>query len=284
MKLITPVDIPSPDRTIRPTDRLLLLGSCFSDHMAARLRERFFAVTANPTGTLYNPVSIAHHSDLFDEADVILVTFGTAWVFEDLLLPPSADPWANIVDNCMKRPARDFRRLRLTVDDIVALWQPLLQHYADKHFVFTVSPIRHIKDGLHGNMLSKAILLQAVERLTEEQGQTGRVVYFPAYEILMDELRDYRFYAADMLHPSETAADYIFERFADTFLTEADTRSFMNDMHALHLELMHHPLHPGSHEHQAFEAHLVAHAEQLIKRYPWTAPTVRQQLKNRILV
>ena len=281
MKLLTPVDIPVPAWSIGPKDRLLLLGSCFSDNMAKRLQARFFTVTANPTGTLYNPVSIAHHSALFAEADVILLTFGTAWVYEDLLLQPSNNPLDNIVDNCQKRPAREFRRLRLSVDDIVNLWKPILQQYSDKCFVFTVSPIRHIKDGLHENTLSKAILLQAVEKLT--LNHADRVFYFPAFEIMLDELRDYRFYAADMLHPTDTAADYIFERFADTFLNEAETRAFMDDMYALHQELQHRPLHPVSCEHQAFEAHLIEHAQQLTARYPWTADAVRQQLENRKL-
>lgn len=121
MQLCTPVHITPSDWKITLNDRLLLLGSCFSDRMADKFREYFFRVTANPTGTLYNPVSIAHHIDDYaPEADVIVITFGTAWVYID-------KHSSEVVDNCEKRPATDFIRRRLTVDEIVDLWRPIVE-------------------------------------------------------------------------------------------------------------------------------------------------------------
>lgn len=241
--------------------RLLMLGSCFTDEVGARLVRDGFNATVNPTGTLYNPLSVArtlqlleagkqygadelfenqglwrsfdHHSSLADadpavalakindamargaealaEATHLVVTLGTAWVFE---LPDG-----RTVCNCHKLPASRFVRRRLSVDEIVDAWSPLLQRYSSRcQFIFTVSPIRHTADGLHGNQLSKATLLLAIDRLAELYG----VEYFPAYEALVDDLRDYRFYAADMKHPSEVAVDYVYSLFAASHFT-ADT-------------------------------------------------------------
>jgi len=148
------------------------------------------------------------------EATVIIVTFGTAWVYE---MNDSA--WLSgsgtspVVGNRHKLPAERFTRRRLSVDEIVQTWQPILTQYPDKHWLFTVSPIRHIKDGLHENQLSKATLLLAIEQLIDNRQ------YFPSYEILLDELRDYRFFADDLVHPSSMAVNYIWERFIETFCT-----------------------------------------------------------------
>lgn len=235
-----------------------MLGSCFADNIARKLSEYYFRVTVNPTGTLYNPVSVARHVDLLREHEAAIITFGTAWVYEDIQT-------GLVVDNCRKRPASDFLRRRLTVEEIVNLWQPIIHRYADRRFIFTVSPIRHIKDGLHENQLSKAILLLAIEKLINNDA----AIYFPSYELLQDELRDYRFYASDMLHPSETAVEYIFERFADTFLYDTDTRESMRSLHQLYLDRRHRPLHPESEEYQQFQAQTELRARQLRQQFPW---------------
>ncbi len=270
MQFTTPIDIPRSPWEIRYEDKMLFLGSCFSDHIASYLRRYFFQVTANPDGTLYNPVSIAHHSGLMKETDVVLVTFGTAWVYIDNLLPATDNPLDRVVDNCLKRPAAEFTRYRLTKEEIVSLWLPILQQYADKRFVFTVSPIRHIKDGLHENQLSKAILLEAVDDLLLQAAETGvRAGYFPSYEILLDELRDYRFYAADMMHPSEVAVEYIFSRFAETYLYDAATHADMRKLHRLWLDMNHRPLHPDSEEYKAFAQSVQSRRDELKKQFPW---------------
>lgn len=272
MQFTTPIDIPRSSWDIRYQDRMLFLGSCFSDHIAACLGQYYFQVNANPAGTLYNPVSIAHHSHLFSEADVVLVTFGTAWVYLDNLLPASSNHLDRVVDNCRKRPAAEFTRYRLNKEEIVSLWLPLLLQHADKRFVFTVSPIRHIKDGLHENQLSKAVLLEAVDELVrqaEESGTGVRVCYFPAYEILLDELRDYRFYAVDMMHPSDVAVEYIFTRFAQTYLYDGQTMADMRTLHQLYLDSHHRPLQPESEEYQKFVQALSVRRSELAERFPW---------------
>lgn len=256
MTFTTPISIPQAPFTISHRDRILLLGSCFSDEVGAKLREYYFWATSNPSGTLYNPISIANaiHRDepvisAFAEADVVFITLGTAWVYE-------RD--GEVVANCQKLPASLFTRRRLTVEEIVATWRPILEANPDKRFVFTVSPIRHRKDGLHENQLSKAILLLAIEALG--------VNYFPSYEILLDELRDYRYYGADMLHPSPVAVSYIFERFAETYCS-AETHTAMTELHALYLDEHHRLLHPETEESQAFLARTRALHDSLMTKY-----------------
>ena len=284
MKLQTIVDIaPSPWK-IGCEDNILLLGSCFADAIGEQMAQRYMNVTCNPFGTLYNPLSIAqainlrpqtsniplvehdglwhsmaHHGafsratreeaeaavrasvdsmqQALKDASVVIVTFGTAWVYEMK---------GEIVGNCHKLPADCFTRRRLSVEEIVAAWQPHLERYPDKHWLFTVSPIRHIKDGLHENQLSKATLLQAVEQITNYQSpitnHQSPITYFPSYEILLDELRDYRFYADDLVHPSSLAVNYIWDRFVDTYCTP-QTRNELVLRHKRWKHEHHIPLH-----------------------------------------
>ena len=258
MKLQTIVDIKPSEWQIGYEDRILMLGSCFADEMGEQMHRRGLHVTSNPFGTLYNPLSIAqainlqisessnlpminhdglwhsmaHHGafsrpnkedaeqavrgsieamqNALAEATVVIVTFGSAWVYE---------MEGQIVANCHKMPESYFTRRRLSVDEIVEAWRPIVDRYPDKHWLFTVSPIRHIRDGLHENQLSKATLLMAVEQLASLGGRSGGVSYFPSYEIVLDELRDYRFYADDLVHPSALAVNYIWERFTEVFCT-----------------------------------------------------------------
>ena len=258
MKLQTIVDIPASPWKIGYEDKILMIGSCFSDEIGEQMQQRYLNVTCNPFGKLYNPLSIAkaltmtevpelieyerlyhsmaHHGSFsradqqeaeiairisietmqkaLDEASVVIVTFGTAWVYEKD---------GEIVGNCHKLPESCFTRRRLSVDEIVSAWQPIIARYPDKHWLFTVSPIRHIRDGLHENQLSKATLLQAIESLCSVSetvcALSAKRSYFPSYEIMLDELRDYRFYADDLVHPSSLAVSYIWERFVDTFCT-----------------------------------------------------------------
>ena len=192
------------------------------------------------------------------EATVVIVTFGTAWVYEYE---------GKVVSNCHKMPANRFVRRRLSVDEIVAMWQPLLQAMPDKHWIFTVSPIRHIKDGLHENQLSKAILLQAVEELVNK-ANSDKVGYFPSYEILLDELRDYRFFAEDMVHPSPVAVEYIWQRFVDTYMT-VDTQNEMRTLYQLWRDRHHRFLHPESDEARLFTQQIKTRLQLLQSRYPW---------------
>ncbi len=152
-------------------------------------------------------------SSHWKRAGKVIVTLGTAWCFEHL-------DTGEIVSNCLKRDAKEFRRRRLSIKEAYTLLMGLVARNPDKEFIFTVSPIRHLKDGAHGNQLSKSTLLMAVEALCEAVPE--RADYFPAYEILLDELRDYRFYAEDMVHPSAVAEDYIWSRFVEFAVPSED--------------------------------------------------------------
>ena len=193
------------------------------------------------------------------QATTLIITFGTAWVYEYQ---------GQVVANCHKLPAQQFVRRRLTVDEIVDRWQPIIALMPDKHWIFTVSPIRHIKDGLHENQLSKAILLQAIDRLTAQPLTAQRVSYFPSYEIMLDELRDYRFYAEDMVHPSPVAVEHIWQRFVDIYFS-AHTQNEMRTLHQLWRDRHHRFLHPESPEAQLFAERTKTRLQELQPRYPW---------------
>ena len=207
---------------------------------------------------------LAQASRQLHEARVLLITFGTAWVYT-LKGRQAGFP----VANCHHEPAERFTRERMTVDDIVCLWQPLLQRLADEcpqlHVIFTVSPIRHLRDGAHANQLSKATLLLAVDSL---MGGRAGLAYFPSYEIVLDELRDYRFYADDMVHPSSLAIDYLWERFADTWLDES-ARQTARRIEEVHKALDHRPLHPESDEYRRFLRQTLLKIEDIRKEIPY---------------
>ena len=205
------------------------------------------------------------------EADVIVVTFGTAWVYEvkGERLKVKGE---RIVGNCHKLPADCFTRRRLSVEEIIAAWQPILKQYQDKRWIFTVSPIRHIKDGLHENQLSKATLLLAVEAVSRQLSANSQQLtansYFDSFEILLDELRDYRFYTDDLVHPSTMAVEYIWQRFAETYFS-AETRKELSELHSLWLDRHHTLLHPDTPEAVAFQQRLADKMQKLRQRYPW---------------
>ena len=258
MKLQTPVTDEKCRVHISFTDKIMMLGSCFSDNIGRKLGDYGFDVCVNPFGTLYNPMSIRHSialllsdenfteddcimmgagSDLFcsfkhhtsfarkirkeflenanaalsearrffRECNKVIITLGTSWCFRH-------NSSGEIVSNCLKRDAREFTREMLTAEETFGVLGWIMDSCPDKQFIFTVSPIRHFKDGAHGNQLSKASLLLGIDRAIAAATE-GQADYFPAYEILMDELRDYRFYAEDMCHPTSQAVDYIRERF-----------------------------------------------------------------------
>lgn len=150
--------------------------------------------------------SLAAASKAWNEAGKVIITLGTAWCFEYI-------PTGEIVSNCLKIDQKLFLRKRLSVKETSVLLRNLVGRNPGKEFIFTVSPIRHLKDGAHGNQLSKSILILAVEDVCNTFPE--RCEYFPAYEILLDELRDYRFYAEDLVHPSQQAVSLIWNRFVD---------------------------------------------------------------------
>lgn len=195
----------SEDECVRLGAGSQLFGS-FSHHTAAaRAGKDEFLADANR--------SLQEASDFFHKASVVVITLGTAWTFKH-------NDSGEVVANCLKRDAHEFTRERLSTGICATLLDSLVAKYPDKRFIFTVSPIRHFKDGAHGNQISKSTLLLAEDAVVS--GHQDRCAYFPAYEIMMDELRDYRFYAEDMLHPSSQAVNFIWERFCDSVLRPSE--------------------------------------------------------------
>ncbi len=238
------------------------MGSCFADGIGRRFAEERFRTTVNPFGTMYNPVSVLHTLQRVERIPrVVFLTLGTNHVY---ILKETGE----VVDNCQKRPARLFEEKALSVEECVATLQQaihvLRQSNTEVRVVLTVSPIRYAKYGFHESQLSKATLLIAVDRVV---GDNQGVCYFPAYELVLDELRDYRFYAPDMLHPSQQAVDYIFERLVETYFSD-EARTFLDDWRPVKEALAHRPLHPESPEYLAFMEKTHKKARQLMEKYP----------------
>lgn len=300
MQFTTPVTIKSkPILDYRKT--FMLLGSCFSEHIGRKLQQLHFTGTVNPYGVLYNPLSIAkglerliekhpfenselfehnglwhswmHHGSFSDSSeekaleninnaynqatklwqrtDVLFITFGSSWVYEFE---------HDVVANCHKVPAKQFTKRRLDIDEIVTTYDKLFQKIGQANpvmqIVLTVSPVRY---GIDENQTNKAVLLLAVEALCKGNEQ---VTYFPAYEIVNDELRDYRYYAEDMIHPSTTAVNYVWEKFGDTFFSN-ETKQLISEVEEVNRGLAHKPLHPDSDEYQKFKEKLEQKIEHL---------------------
>ena len=201
--------------------------------------------------------------DCLKQTTCLFITFGSAFVYE----------WketGKVVANCHKLPEKLFHRRRLRVDEIVDEYKDLLQAIwqvnPTMRVLFTVSPIRHVRDGLHENQLSKATLLLAIDQL--QQLFPDKVLYFQAYELLMDELRDYRFYADDLVHPSRMAVDFIWQRFSEACFTP-DTLMTMKSVKEIKNMMEHRPLHPESEEYARFLQQIVLKIEALSEKYPY---------------
>lgn len=287
MQFRTIVDIPRPAFSIAPCEEMLFVGSCFADNIGRRFKDEMFRATVNPFGVMYNPASILHTVERTDVAPRVAVfTLGTNHVY---ILRETGE----IVDNCQKRPHRLFEERELTVEEckdyLLRAVNILRERRPDVRVIITVSPIRYAKYGFHGSQLSKATLLLAADLLIKEttlnressidkelsiskdvslnEEQGGAVVtYFPAYEIVNDELRDYRFYADDMLHPSSVAVEYIWQRMVETFFSD-EAKTFLREWAPLKKGFSHRPLNPDGDEYKAFLAKLHAEAERLKQRY-----------------
>lgn len=254
MKLLTEIKIERLPVEISVKDKIMVVGSCFADNIGDRMKDCGFDCLVNPFGTLYNPASILsalerlqsgtpftendciemgagaglicsfhHHTsfagktpeefleransslkeahDFWMQCNKLIITLGTSYVWK-------YKKDGSIVSNCLKRPSSEFFRTMLGIEQTTDCLKAMKDF--GKEIILTVSPIRHLSDGAHSNTLSKAALQIAVSSLSDE-----RTAYFPAYEIMMDELRDYRFYAEDLVHPSPAAASYIWERFVE---------------------------------------------------------------------
>lgn len=198
----------------------------FSHHTSfARRTEDEFLQVAN--------ASLKEASLRWKAASKVIITLGTAWIYEYLRS-------GETVSNCLKIDAKEFTRRRLSVRETATLLMNMIARHPEKEFMFTVSPIRHFKDGAHGNQISKSTLLLALDEVLAKFPE--RCEYFPAYEIVLDELRDYRFYAADMIHPSDQAVDYLWSRFVGFAMPESELPALDARRREL-LRAQHRPIH-----------------------------------------
>ena len=265
MEFRTKVDIEDPGFRIAPCEEMLFVGSCFADAIGRRFQEEKFRAVVNPYGVMYNPASILHTlQQLFTTVNfsTVFLTLGTNHVYR-------LKETGEIVDNCQKRPASLFTEEELTVDECADYLQQTIDLLREKNpevrVVLTVSPIRYRKYGYHGSQLSKATLLLAVNKVIENFQFS--INYFPAYEIVNDELRDYRFYADDMLHPSSQAVEYIWQRFSEVYLSD-EAKAFLAEWAPLKAALNHKPFDPESQEYKAFMHKTMLKVADLQKKYP----------------
>ena len=263
MKFRTIVDIPKSSFSIDPFARMLFVGSCFADNMGKKFTAEKFNTLVNPYGVMYNPASVYHTIQRISFVpDYAILTLGTNRVY---ILKESNE----IVDNCRKQPQNLFREEQLSIEECVNYLtlaiDRLIELNKDIKIIVTVSPIRYAKYGFHGSQLSKATLLLASQQLLERY--PDRVEYFPAYEIVNDELRDYRFYAADMLHPTEQAVDYIWERFSDTYFSQSTT-DFIAEWRPLKQALVHKVLDATSNDFIKFKQSSIEKLNSIAEKYP----------------
>lgn len=263
MKFRTIVDIPKSSFSINPFARMLFVGSCFADNMGKKFTAEKFNTLVNPYGVMYNPASVYHTIQRISFVpDYAILTLGTNRVY---ILKESNE----IVDNCRKQPQNLFREEQLSIEECVNYLSlaidRLIELNKDIKIIVTVSPIRYAKYGFHGSQLSKATLLLASQQLLERY--PDRVEYFPAYEIVNDELRDYRFYAADMLHPTEQAVDYIWERFSETYFSQL-TADFIAEWRPLKQALAHKVLDATSNDFIKFKQSSIEKLNSIAEKYP----------------
>lgn len=262
MEFRTIVDIPTPEFTIEPQEKMLFVGSCFADNIGKRFVDEMFLATVNPLGVMYNPASILHTIQSIEDAPrVAFLTLGTNHVY---ILKETGE----IVDNCRKRPARLFHEEELTVDECAEYLQKavdiLYSRNKDVQVVVTVSPIRYAKYGYHGSQLSKATLQLSADKLVKAN---VNCTYFPAYEIVNDELRDYRFYREDMLHPTDQTVEYIWQRLQETYLSNA-AKDFIESWRPLKEAIRHRPFNPDGAEYIAFANKTKENIAKLRLQYP----------------
>lgn len=326
MDLRTTFSIEPPARKITYSDPVLFIGSCFATSIGSMLEEGRMPVMINPSGTVYNPVSVSntletitagegydsgrlykhgdtwisfdHHTDFssgdpeelierinnrsrealkfLSAARFLFITFGTARIYR-------FKETGKIVSNCHKIPAGMFTQELLSPENIATMWSSQLDRlnsmFPDLKVVFTISPVRHWKDGAHGNQVSKSVLFLAVEKLLEHQ--TGPS-YFPAYEIVMDDLRDYRFYDADMLHISDTGIYYIRETFCRCYF-DSETMSLWQEVSGISRAVSHRIRTDNIDQIRKFAENIVSRIDRIKQKNPSVSLQKEREYFNGLL-
>lgn len=318
MKFHSEFSIKKPGQLVSHTDQLLLIGSCFTENITAKLCKHKFRAVENPNGILFNPVSVSealdayiHNrqitvSDIFEynetwhswkhhsrfsavsaeacvnqinasvnfagaylkNANHLLVTLGSAWVYELTDKAANAIP-GSVAANNHKAPADWFSKRLLGADETFAVLETvlgkLLRMNPQIQVIFTISPVRHLREGVIENNRSKAVLIQAVHELVHTHPQ---FYYFPAYELVIDDLRDYRFYAEDLVHPNYQATQYVWEKFTDACMSD-ETRALIKEIAEINLAYQHKPFNPLTTQHQKFLVSYLMKTKALQEQYPW---------------
>jgi hypothetical protein len=212
-----------------------------------------------------NSITKAH--SFLKTADHIVITLGSAWVYQ--LNSQSPFTAGQVVANNHKAPAAWFDKALMKPDALVLLLnkmvKDLLQFNAHLQIIFTISPVRHLREGLVENNRSKAVLIQAVHEIVDS---TENTAYFPSYEYVIDDLRDYRFYAEDLVHPNYAASNYVWEKWVETYMNE-ETQNIMKQVAELQLAMQHKPFFAGSTQHKEFLQNCIAKSERLLSHYPY---------------
>lgn len=307
--------------TIHYQDKIMLMGSCFTENIGAKLHRHLFEVKENPHGILFNPISVIgalrdyidnkqynaadlfelndlfnswHHHTRFSDitasatltkinnsisdahtylkgADKLVITLGSAWLYCLTDVAPSGA--GLVVANNHKAPANWFEKKLMDPVELAAQLQKIvtaIQAFNNKiHIIFTISPVRHLREGLIENNRSKSVLIYAVHDVI---AKLKRVDYFPAYEYVIDDLRDYRFYAEDLVHPNYAATNYVWDKLVSTYFSE-DTQLIMGEVAELQLAKLHKPFNKASIAHQAFLQKSLIKTQALQSKYPYLPMT-----------
>jgi hypothetical protein len=318
MKFHYTFDIPKLSPPIDHTQKLFLIGSCFTENIGEKLRKYKFNILENSHGILFNPISVAdaiddyvlnkvytaddifcfnegwhswkHHSrysalsaneaidkinnavsgthEFLKSADYVMITLGSAWVYKLTEKAPLRKP-VMVAANNHKAPADWFRRELLKPSDVIQVLQncihQLLQFNPDLNIIFTISPVRHLREGVVENNRSKAVLIHAVHEVISNN---ENLYYFPAYELVIDDLRDYRFYAEDLVHPNYYATQYVWEKFISACMSEK-TKLLLEEIHSINLAYQHKPFNPDSEQHKKFLMSYGDKTKNLQQKHPY---------------
>jgi len=326
MQFQLPIQIKPPEKKISYRDRILLIGSCFTEHIGNSLEELKFSVLQNPNGILFDPASVCrslqtyiddrrytaddlfylnevwhswnHHSrfsnvdklECLDSinasqqqahhflkvADWLIITLGSSFNYkiseqhvktaESFQKPPLGGLG---VANCHRAPAQWFNKHLPGIDEIISMldntYHRLKQFNPNLEIIFTISPVRHIRDGVVENNRSKARLIEAVHHIVNK---FSGLYYFPAYELVIDVLRDYRFYDVDMVHPNYPATEFVMEKFRESFIDE-ESQQLMNEIRKIVIAKNHKPFHPSTEAHKAFLKANLEKVRELQSKFPF---------------
>lgn len=319
MQFQLPIQIKSPGTRINYRDKILLTGSCFTEHIGNSLSELKFSVLQNPNGILFDPRSVCsslisyienkqykkedlfylnevwnswdHHSrfsninadeclkninesqqlahDFLKSTDWLIITLGSSFSYRLTNEASTADKQNNDgVANCHRAPSQWFNKHLLSIDEIILMldttYLSLKQFNSRLKLIFTISPVRHIRDGVVENNRSKARLIEAVHDMTNKFPE---LYYFPAYELVIDVLRDYRFYDIDMVHPNYPATEFVMEKLKENFI-DAESQELMAEIKKIMIARKHKPFQPETNAHKAFLKTHLEKTKELQVKYP----------------